>query len=124
MDDGKVSQGQRFYRPELDILRFFAFLCIFAIHIVNPKDAGGDVGAAAEHCLAFAVSLFFLLSAFLLTTLLDMELERTGKTRVGAFYVRRLTRIWPVYYFFLALSMVIGHFASVWSVTTPLLRGS
>jgi peptidoglycan/LPS O-acetylase OafA/YrhL len=48
-----------------------------------------------------------------------MELERTGKTRVGAFYVRRVTRIWPVYYFFLALSLIIGHFASVWSVTPP-----
>jgi len=94
--------------PELDVLRFFAFLSIFVFHLLK-KDPGGplsDMRVAVETSLRYAVSLFFLLSAFLITALLDEEVERTGKLHVKAFYIRRIARIWPVYFFVLLLSLV------------------
>lgn len=46
----------------------------------------------------FGVPVFFLLSAFLITELLNRELESVGTVHVKAFYVRRILRIWPLYY--------------------------
>ena len=56
----------------------------------------------------FAVSLFFLLSGYLITNLLVMEKELTGKVHLGAFYKRRIARIWPVYYAFTILILLLG----------------
>jgi peptidoglycan/LPS O-acetylase OafA/YrhL len=47
---------------------------------------------------AFGVPVFFLLSAFLITELLMRERDLTGTIHVGAFYVRRVLRIWPLYF--------------------------
>lgn len=107
------------------MLRFFAFFCVFIHHVANAKNAGnslvGGLVAAAEISLSFAVSLFFVLSAFLITTLLEMEMERTGTVHVGSFYVRRGTRIWPLYYFFLGLCSVIGLWLPAWHISLPFL---
>lgn len=115
-----AAQSKRFYRPELDVLRFFAFFCVFTYHTLNVKSVGGSlrgVAAALEISLSFAVSLFFLLSAFLITTLLDKELEQTGRIHVRAFYVRRVTRIWPLYYFFLLVALVVSIHVSWWRIS-------
>jgi peptidoglycan/LPS O-acetylase OafA/YrhL len=95
-----------FYRPELDALRFFAFLAVYLNHTVllDPghgahwKRLLGGFGASG----AFGVDLFFALSAYLITELLLRERMRTGKLDVRAFYVRRILRIWPLYFVFLA----------------------
>jgi peptidoglycan/LPS O-acetylase OafA/YrhL len=44
------------------------------------------------------VSLFFVLSGFLITYLLLKEYDKNGRIDVGAFYVRRTLRIWPLYF--------------------------
>ncbi len=54
---------------------------------------------------AFGVSLFFVLSAYLITELLLREKELVGTLDVKSFYVRRILRIWPLYFFFLALAV-------------------
>jgi peptidoglycan/LPS O-acetylase OafA/YrhL len=54
------------YRPELDVLRLFAFLCIFAVHKWPALPAHPRL-AEAGTALIFGVQLFFLLSAFLIT---------------------------------------------------------
>jgi peptidoglycan/LPS O-acetylase OafA/YrhL len=51
----------------------------------------------------FGVDLFFALSSFLITTLLIRERNACGSIDVGAFYVRRVLRIWPLYFAFLFL---------------------
>lgn len=43
----------------------------------------------------FAVEVFFVMSAFLIGGLITDERTRTGKVRIGAFYARRLLRLWP-----------------------------
>ncbi len=45
-----------------------------------------------------AVTLFFVLSGFLITYLLLVEHQQHGSINVGAFYIRRALRIWPLYY--------------------------
>jgi peptidoglycan/LPS O-acetylase OafA/YrhL len=46
----------------------------------------------------FGVPVFFLLSAFLITELLMREYEQAGKIHLIAFYLRRILRIWPLYF--------------------------
>jgi len=95
------SSSSRYYRPELDALRFFAFLAVFAFHRMDyvPTDPVKDVWSFRFGTIgAFGVPVFFLLSAFLITELLLREQERTGRVHVGAFYVRRILRIWPLYF--------------------------
>jgi peptidoglycan/LPS O-acetylase OafA/YrhL len=50
----------------------------------------------------FGVDLFFTLSAFLITELLTREKLQFGRIDVRSFYVRRILRIWPLYFGFLA----------------------
>jgi peptidoglycan/LPS O-acetylase OafA/YrhL len=47
------------------------------------------------------VDLFFALSAFLITELLFKEHQATGSIATGRFYLRRLLRIWPLYFAYL-----------------------
>jgi peptidoglycan/LPS O-acetylase OafA/YrhL len=61
------------------------------------------VYALADAC-RFGLSLFFTLSAFLICELLLRERDATGTVRVKQFYIRRILRIWPLYY----LGLVIG----------------
>jgi peptidoglycan/LPS O-acetylase OafA/YrhL len=104
----------RFYRPELDVLRFFAFFGVFFFHVaLYPPDF------FAEHHLprflgvlensfakagAYGVDLFFVLSAYLITELLLREKCQRGALDVPAFYIRRILRIWPLYFAFVTLA--------------------
>ncbi|MBK7690909.1 MAG: acyltransferase [Bacteroidetes bacterium] len=53
------------------------------------------------------VSFFFVLSGFLITYLLLKENEMTGKIDIKSFYIRRILRIWPLYYFCVIFSFLI-----------------
>jgi len=54
----------------------------------------------------FGVDLFFVLSAYLITELLLREKRQFGKINVRAFYLRRILRIWPLYFFYIALGLI------------------
>lgn len=57
------------------------------------------------------VYFFFVLSGFLITYLLLVEKENFGKISIKQFYIRRVLRIWPLYYFILILGFfVLPHF--------------
>ena len=123
----KVS---RLYRPELDALRFFAFFAVFLAHGVN---VGGHTAFLAHHPLAvhvldrlqwagsFGLPVFFLLSSFLITTLLLLEKQRTGTLHVRSFYLRRMLRIWPLYLAFIAFCFALGHVWKAEHVTVGFL---
>jgi peptidoglycan/LPS O-acetylase OafA/YrhL len=102
-----------YYRPELDALRFFAFLCVFAFHRLDyvPTDPVRNVWTYRIGTVgAFGVPVFFLLSAFLITELLMRERERTGKVHVLSFYMRRILRIWPLYFAVFFGLALLNHF--------------
>ena len=56
---------------------------------------------------AFGVSVFFVLSSYLITELLLREKDLIGTLDVRSFYIRRILRIWPLYFAFLALAVVL-----------------
>jgi peptidoglycan/LPS O-acetylase OafA/YrhL len=109
--------AKRFYHPELDVLRFFAFFLVF-IHHHFPSVSGqhnphlGKLFAISVSSVAtagaFGVDIFFALSSYLITELLLREKARTGTVDVRSFYLRRILRIWPLYFFFLALAFAIN----------------
>jgi peptidoglycan/LPS O-acetylase OafA/YrhL len=96
--------SQRFYRPELDALRFFAFACVFIFHL----PARSETILAVTWTGALGVSIFFLLSAYLIVTLLLREREATGTIRLGAFFARRVLRIWPLYFAVIFAAYLLG----------------
>ena len=115
-DSEQQSGSGRYFRPELDVLRFIAFLMVFFHHILprNPEPHVLSAGAGsflADVC-GFGLSLFFFLSAYLITKLLLLERGRTATIHLGSFYVRRVLRIWPLYFFGLAIGIV---FAILWA---------
>jgi peptidoglycan/LPS O-acetylase OafA/YrhL len=97
----------RFYRPELDVLRLVAFLLVFMRH--SPF-GGSRLLNLAHDAGASGVGVFFLLSAYLITELLEREDSRTGSIHLGSFYVRRMLRIWPLYFAVLAADFLLQHF--------------
>jgi peptidoglycan/LPS O-acetylase OafA/YrhL len=108
---GKAA-GDRFYRPELDVLRFAAFLCVFACHSIPAVSS--DHGSAGKWLMAlkdagnFGVCIFFLLSSYLITELLRREILKTAGIHLKSFYVRRILRIWPLYFTILIAYLVLG----------------
>jgi peptidoglycan/LPS O-acetylase OafA/YrhL len=95
-----------FYRPELDGLRFLAFLLVFCCHTFFNMTGLSVIGNFLQHVAAgamFGVDLFFVLSAYLITELLRREKQATGTIDVRGFYMRRILRIWPLYFAFLSV---------------------
>jgi peptidoglycan/LPS O-acetylase OafA/YrhL len=106
-----VRPEQRLYLPELDGLRFFAFFLVF-LHHLGP----GDVFRAWSRPFStfmkqlyevgwVGVDVFLTLSGFLIALLLLRELDATGTIGIKKFYLRRVLRLWPLYYLVLALGL-------------------
>ena len=73
------------YNPALDGIRAVAILMVMCFHAMVPMFWGGYLG----------VDVFFVLSGFLITSLLLGETDRTGSIDLGQFYKRRLARLTP-----------------------------
>lgn len=108
-------KSKGFYQPELDSLRFLAFMGVFLYHCVPSEPAFYKGWPHAIVSLitatltagAFGVALFFALSAYLITNLLLREKEKRGTLDTRRFYIRRILRIWPLYFAFLALAALL-----------------
>lgn len=104
---------RKWYVPQLDGLRFWAFVLVFFYHLPSATLALRQYPLLSTVVTALkgygwvGVDLFFVLSAFLITTLLIYEREREGRISLKDFYIRRTLRIWPLYYFMLLLGFVV-----------------
>jgi peptidoglycan/LPS O-acetylase OafA/YrhL len=103
--------AERIYFPELDGLRFIAFMMVYLFHKgVPPPVLARLIGSRLAHVFldngGYGVQLFFILSGYLITALLLREEARYGRIALRAFWVRRILRIWPLYY----LTVLIGFF--------------
>lgn len=137
----KVEDSRVFYHPELDVLRFVAFLGVF-LHHALPRDASVYVKSGfsptlsewlvtAKNAGAYGVDLFFVLSAYLITELLLREHATRGSFSISNFYVRRALRIWPLYFVFLAITVLVipvilpdDQFGTVYIVSFALFFGN
>jgi peptidoglycan/LPS O-acetylase OafA/YrhL len=115
-----AAEKSRFYLPELDGLRFFAFLAVFLSHVAAFSNGANEAKPAIIQIFnlmgRFGVDLFFALSAYLLTVLMIREKDKFGSLDVRAFYMRRLLRIWPLYFTWIAALMLTRHFWSNYSI--------
>lgn len=76
------------WRPELDGIRGIAVLIVIVSHWLEPTgvfEAGGQVG----------VTLFFVLSGFLITSIIRREMDARGDVSLVGFYARRILRLAP-----------------------------
>lgn len=106
-----AAKSSRFYRPELDVLRFLAFLLVYFHHVLPALPRPGrmyHVLFSIRNAGASGVCLFFLLSSYLITELLLREQDATGTIHIQSFYVRRVLRIWPLYFFMLFAGYIFG----------------
>jgi peptidoglycan/LPS O-acetylase OafA/YrhL len=82
------------HRRQLDGLRFFAFLPVFLVHSDVTRFWWGSYG----------VSLFFVISGFLITRILIAFEDRPRGEVLKSFYARRALRIFPAYYLVLGVA--------------------
>lgn len=92
---GAALPGRLGYVPALDGLRGLAVLLVVAFHYTGAP-LGGPYG----------VDLFFVLSGFLITTLLLEERAARGRSNLVGFYVRRARRLFPALAVMLAAYLV------------------
>lgn len=120
-----MTGGKTVYYPELDGLRFLAFLLVYIHHapqlptfgLLKPFESFFSI---LHEYGWIGVDLFLCLSAFLFTKLLFTEHAIQGEINVKNFYIRRLLRIWPLYYVFITLMIVMTVSSQGWNGTVAL----
>jgi peptidoglycan/LPS O-acetylase OafA/YrhL len=101
------------YFKGFNALRFYAALSVVVQHFsYSPHDWFGAALLPVTLEALFlngtdAVNLFFVLSGFLITYLLLLEQAQSGKVNVRNFYVRRAFRIFPVYFVFILVALIL-----------------
>lgn len=109
-EPGPISTAHRI--PSLDGLRALSIALVIVGHVQTAR-----IGEAASrsHPLSvilgngpFGVSVFFVISGFLITTLLLRELDRSDTISLRGFYWRRAFRILPAYAAYLAVVAALG----------------
>ena len=88
------------YRPDIDGLRAVAVLSVVSFHAFPAWIKGGFIG----------VDVFFVISGFLISTIIFENLDR-GTFSFSEFYARRIKRIFPALLLVLIVSYIFGWFA-------------
>lgn len=109
------------YWPELDGIRALAFLLVYVSHVgafpgmrvpfLQPLEQAYNLIVRWGW---IGVDLFLVLSGFLITCLLLKERENYGNISFKYFFVRRMLRIWPLYYLVFILGFFILPLFKVW----------
>ena len=85
------------YRPQLDGLRCLAVYLVLLFHAQSVRFGGGFIG----------VDLFFVLSGFLVTTVIIAEIDEHDRFSLGGFYARRVRRLLPAAVLAIAVTCLI-----------------
>lgn len=110
-----MHSNERVFFSGLNGLRAIAALAVVFAHITRDLHYFGlDVYVLGKNAdgnqtgtllAGFGVSIFFTLSGFLITYLL-LEEKKAGEINIRNFYIRRILRIWPLYYLYLLLAII------------------
>ncbi len=88
----------------LDFLRALAVSLVMLGHAVEGR---AGLSEAVGPLAALGVKVFFVLSGFLITRLLLDEIDAHGRIDFLAFYRRRVARLMPVFYLYLAVALTV-----------------
>jgi|TARA_R110000737_G_scaffold345097_2_gene373194 peptidoglycan/LPS O-acetylase OafA/YrhL len=105
--------GEKFRFQNLDSIRTIAFLSTFCAHaFYTQSDIIADSSAfkfaiSFSHFFSFGVPIFFVLSGFLITFLMLKEQQEKNYFNLKHFYLRRVLRIWPIYFVVLIFGFVV-----------------
>lgn len=105
-----MSLSNKIYFPGLNALRFFAAYFVLLHHGETIRAKFGLPNFEAYSFFRngmIAVSFFFVLSGFLITYLLLNEIKRTHDVSIKKFYIRRVLRIWPLYYLLVFIGLAL-----------------
>jgi peptidoglycan/LPS O-acetylase OafA/YrhL len=97
------------YRPEIDGLRTVAVISVLIYH-AKFTAFGGDVLRGGF----LGVDVFFVISGFLITSLIEKEWDQTGRFSVLSFYERRLRRLLPALFIVIFASWPVA-----WAILMP-----
>ncbi len=111
MSSSNNEHKNTLYFPNLNGVRFIAAFWVIVHHIEQFKEKFGFINHQFSTRFVrmigpLGVFLFFVLSGFLITSLLLVEKERTKTIDIASFYMRRVLRIWPLYF----LTVILGLF--------------
>lgn len=98
--------------PSLDGLRASSILLVLAGHFAYAAGFNSQITDIYAHA---GVRTFFVISGYLITTLMLREIERYGTLSIRGFYVRRAWRILPAAYAYLAVVTWIEHAQFSWT---------
>ncbi|MGB0165237.1 MAG: acyltransferase family protein [Luteibaculum sp.] len=101
------------YFPGLNALRFFSAAAVLVTHIELYKallnvPSSVYLNPAVFYAGGMGVDFFFVLSGFLITYLLLLEIGKSGKVDFKAFFMRRLLRIFPLYYLLIVFGVILN----------------
>lgn len=102
--------------PGFDSLRFFAAILVVIHHIASTGEGLGW-GSVPSNFLKnghTAVYFFFTLSGFLITYKLLQDKKRPQGVDIQRFYFRRMLRIWPLYFFVIAVVIIAVPYLFEW----------
>ena len=88
-----------FFRPDIEGLRAVAVLLVIGAHFAIPGMSAGFIG----------VDIFFVISGYLITSILVREHEATGKIALARFYASRLRRLFPALATMLIVSSALAY---------------
>lgn len=109
-----VVSNDKLYFKNLDSIRFIAAAMVYLQHGISTSYQYLPIkGTFWEKLLNIisnggtGVSIFFVLSGFLITYLLISEHNLNSKISIKNFYLRRVLRIWPLYFFIVVFTFLI-----------------
>ena len=98
------------YFKGLNTLRFLAAYFVVLHHAEDIREKY-ELVHLKDYSLfrngGLSVTFFFVLSGFLITYLLLKEKKKTNTVSIKKFYIRRILRIWPLYYFLVFLGTIL-----------------
>ena len=96
------------YLPVVDLLRTFSILIVMAGHFRGfaPPAWGGEWWGQLQDNNAYGVTMFFVVSGFLITRLLDSQEGGLFRARYRPFYIRRVARLLPLLLVMVAVGML------------------
>lgn len=100
----------KLYLPGLNGLRAIAASAVIISHIGLHLDMFGLIKKGGYDLGSYGVTIFFTLSGFLITFLLLTEKQQKKEIDIKKFYVRRILRIWPLYFIYLFIVLLYIHF--------------